>query len=276
VELILLAKEVLPAPALINFFETVVKMESNPVEAFQELHSVCTGHEDLQERLLDILSAEQAMSLGRDVYNQYCQRNDLKKVFQKIKSAFANQPGTQTRILKELQTLLSKPDASLDDLRLFASKTFKSNQVLCEEFLSLLPGGPPRPDVMQAIAPEHINLEDNNQGDEPIQEYVGYEHIDLPTTEEEKLYGSEQCPCTCHPPPTDASAGAAVANPHCIHCSIKFINGKIFVKDGKVLKPVSVEYPDGTTYESRNRAVTRKTVKGKRQRLKSSNSGSQQ
>ena len=46
------------------------------------------------------------------------------------------------------------------------------------------------------------------------------------------------------------------------------MNGKVFVKDGKVLKPVSVEYEDGTTFESRNRVTTRKTVKAKRRKEK--------
>merc|ERR550539_511182 len=32
---------------------------------------------------------------------------------------------------------------------------------------------------------------------------------------------------------------------HCIHCSIRFINGKIYARDGKNLKPVKVKYPSG-------------------------------
>ena len=49
-ELFLLAKEALPGAALMNFFETVVKMESDPVAAFKDLHAICTGHEELQVR----------------------------------------------------------------------------------------------------------------------------------------------------------------------------------------------------------------------------------
>jgi len=267
-EILQLAKEVLDTKALMNFFETIVKMESDPVKGYQELHNICIGHEILQENLLDILSLDQALSLGKDIYSQYCQRTDLKRMLQKVRVAYPNQPGVQTRVLKELQALLAKPDVQVADLRAFAAKTFKSNQVLQDEFLSLLPGGPPRPDVMGVIQPEHIDLDDMDNETDPRLEV---ERIELELTEEEKLYGTDRCPCGCHPKPAAEGAVAAVSNPHCIHCSIRFINGKVFVKDGKVLKPVIVEYEDGTTYDSRNRTTTRKTVKAKRRKGKSAN-----
>ena len=137
-----------------------------------------------------------------------------------IRSAYPNQPGVQTRVLKELQTLLAKPDVQLSDLRAFANKTFKSNQMLCDEFLSILPGGPPRPDVIDQIKAEHIDLDGDDE--DATQERLSVEKIELETTEEEKLYGSERCPCSCHPKPADESATAAtVTTPHCIHCSIR-------------------------------------------------------
>ena len=51
---------------------------------------------------------------------------------------FHNQPGVQSRILKELQTLLLRRDVTIEELRGFANKTFKSNQVLLEDFISIL------------------------------------------------------------------------------------------------------------------------------------------
>ena len=75
-------------------------------------------------------------------------------------------------------------------------------------------------DLGQARQPQSLPIVQEG----PSQEYLGYEHIELPTTEEEKLYGTEQCPCTCHPPREgggEASSAPPVANPHCIHCSIR-------------------------------------------------------
>ena len=79
-----------------------------------------------------------------------------------------------------------------------------------------------------------INFYQNEQN-----QFQGYEHIkNIPETEEEKLYGTDQCPCKCHPKQQSASN-------HCIHCSIRFINGKVYAREGKVLKPVKVKYPAG-------------------------------
>ena len=48
--------------------------------------------------------------------------------------------------------------------------------------------------------------------------------------------GGPTCPCACHP--------ALSANNHCTHCSLKFINGKVYCRDGKTLKPVKIQYPN--------------------------------
>jgi hypothetical protein len=56
------------------FFEKVVSFKHEPVRAFSELHSLCLGHPDLQEMLLDLLSPHEAMALGTDVYFQYTLR----------------------------------------------------------------------------------------------------------------------------------------------------------------------------------------------------------
>jgi hypothetical protein len=56
------------------FFEKVVSFKNDPVRAFGELHSLCLGHPDLQEMLLDLLSPSEAMTLGNDVYFQFTLR----------------------------------------------------------------------------------------------------------------------------------------------------------------------------------------------------------
>ena len=56
------------------FFEKVVSFKHDPVRAFGELHSLCLGHPDLQEMLLDLLSPSEAMTLGNDVYFQFTLR----------------------------------------------------------------------------------------------------------------------------------------------------------------------------------------------------------
>ena len=176
------------------------------------------------------------------------------------------------------------------------------------------------------------------------------ECVELETTESEKAYGTDKCPCGCHwspDQPGSESEGGIVQNPHCIHCSVRvsyehtlvdrrgnvwhflrraikgwiisrltasyfllakklrstcvlkawdanpsctdvlsfehnfifqFISGKVFIKDGKNLKPASVEYPDAASIqESRINASKKsaKTTTTRRQRLKSNSSSGQ-
>ena len=50
------------------------------------------------------------------------------------------------------------------------------------------------------------------------------ECVELETTESEKAYGTDKCPCGCHwspDQPGSESEGGIVQNPHCIHCSVR-------------------------------------------------------
>merc|ERR1712173_375453 len=164
--------------------------------------------------------------------------------------------------------LLNKPGVSMEDIRSFAHKTFKTNPLLCDEFLGLLPSSqsPPAEVLLSNIAPEHVDLDDDDMnGEDELSRQnhrPGFEHMELPLSEEERGYGTEKCCCSCHVGPVA---------PHCLHCSIKFINGKVYAKDGKALKQVVVQYPDGSTLDSRLDSCRTK-VKAKRKRLKSSTS----
>ena len=63
----------------------------------------------------------------------------MKTFFHKIRVHYANQPSIHTRILKEISTALSEPNLNVQDLQGFATKVFKSNQHLHEEFVALFP-----------------------------------------------------------------------------------------------------------------------------------------
>ena len=77
----------------------VYKDQTLKLPIFQALHSLSEGYPDLQEMLLDILSPSEALSLGKEIYIQHCQRTDLKKFFQKVRSAFSNQVCSPPEIL---------------------------------------------------------------------------------------------------------------------------------------------------------------------------------
>ena len=254
-EIVLQAKATLKDDRKLEaFFQIIQNCIDTPTEAFVQLHNLCQGLPELQELLLDLLTPEQALEISPMIYAQHCLRNDMKNFCQKVKSVYlansANQGGQAqaTKIFKELHNFISQDNQeyTADDLRNFASKLFKGNQQLIDTFVSFLPGQmEQREKIWNYIDPEIIDLsdEENESSSGPSQvendQLQGYEHIkDIPETEEEKLYGTEQCPCQCHPKSQSITS-------HFIHCSIRFINGKIYAREGKVLKPVRVNYPAG-------------------------------
>ena len=103
--------------------------------------------------------------------------------------------------------------------------------------------------------PEHIDLtEEAEDGTETgagtAVTHPDYELIDLSSeaaTAEDEDLGGENCPCGCHSRtpkerinPQQPQPGL-VLNPHCLHCSIKFVNGKLYLRDGKNLRPARAE-----------------------------------
>ena len=101
--------------------------------------------------------------------------------------------------------------------------------------------------------PEHIDLTDEAEdgtetGAGTAVTHPDYELIDLSSeaaTAEDEDLGGENCPCGCHSKerinPQQPHQPSLVLNPHCLHCSIKFVNGKLYLRDGKNLRPARAE-----------------------------------
>ena len=84
------------------------------------------------------------------------------------------------------------------------------------------------------------------------------------TAEDEDL-GGDNCPCGCHSRTPKERINqqqqlSLVLNPHCLHCSIKFVNGKLYLRDGKNLRPARAEV-------ARRGQVAAATVEGDRTKV---------
>ena len=134
------AQEVL-TPDQMDLFCKLVLDESLPnKDKFIELHSLCSGHLELQELLLDLLTASEALQVGFQVYQQFCLRDASKKFLRKVKILYANQPTILTKLLKEISTLLSNPEVHPDELLNLGQKYFKTNQRILDEFTTFISG----------------------------------------------------------------------------------------------------------------------------------------
>ena len=254
-----------------TFFQIIQTHQAIPIKAFELLHNLCQGMPDLQEVLLDLLTPEQALELNPIVYAQHCLRNDMKEFCQKIKSYYATSHSSQAgqtqaiKVFKELHTFISQDHEKItsEDLRSFATRLFKGNQQLIDKFMSFLPEHTEeRARLWQNLDPEIIDLSDEENefaagsSQKELDSLQGYEHIkNIPETEEEKLFGTDKCTCLCHPK-------NRLVTSHCIHCSIRFINGKIYARDGKVLKPVKVNYTNGQNPFMNNDSSLANTIAG--------------
>ena len=235
------AQETLSSEKFEHFCKIVVDAGINNKQRFMQLHNLCAGKMELQELLLDLLTASEAMEIGIEVYQQFCSRDAMKKFFRKVRISFSNQPSMHSKILREMQTVLSNPDVKTEEVAAIGQKYFKSNQLLLDEFMTFV-SGVPYPEGLLPD-PEVIDLSDEEDEDKGTFD----EKINLDDNDED--LGGENCPCACHPAPGGSS--------HCIHCSLKFVNGKVYARDAKVLRPVSVTYPSSSKTSKRKKCKKR-------------------
>ncbi|TRY80544.1 hypothetical protein TCAL_04790 [Tigriopus californicus] len=225
-----------------EFLGLLTTLEQDILKGFTDLHHLLKGHVEIQEMLLDLLTPESAIKLGQPVYSSFLTRNRHKEFFRKLRRAYEHTPSSHTRILKDMANFLSDPQMDQTTLTNMASKLFRGNPHLHDLFLSLLPNSPvldsrlPKPEVINLV-----DLENEMDGDENMaQAPDGAEKVSLVGDLLKDEYGGDKCPCACH-----AFSAEDDRSAHCLHCSIRFLNGKIYRREGKVLKPVRVEFPPG-------------------------------
>ena len=122
--------------------------------------------------------------------------------------------------------------------------------------------------------PEHIDLtEDGEDGTETGAAVTNLdcELIDLSSeaaNAEDDDLGGDNCACGCHSRTSRDRVNQTVVSPHCLHCSIKFVNGRLYLRDGKNLRPAMAEVARGgqvtDTDGDRARSGRNSAKKGKR------------
>lgn len=242
-EICMNAKEQLSADKLDQFHKIVINENSSNKRKFTELHALCAGKMELQEMLLDLLTPGEALELGSEMYQQYCIRDAMKKFFRKVRVVFAAQPTLYTKILKDFQAILSNPQVKSDEImNSLGNKYFKSHPVLLDEFSTFISGLPYPENLLPD--PEVVDLSDVEEDE------IFDEKINLCDGEDD--LGGDNCPCACHHPMPASSTQ------HCTHCSLKFVNGRVYSRDGKTLRPVKIQFPNSGNHSKNKRRKRRK------------------
>ena len=127
-----------------QFAEIIDSVETaGTVATYTALHSLLSGHPVVQESLLDLLTDAEAQELGDLVFTAHQQRVRMKQFVLRLSMAYRHQPAYHARVLRELDSLCSDPHLAPETLRAAASRLFKHNAFLLEQFLLLVPGTEP-------------------------------------------------------------------------------------------------------------------------------------
>ena len=237
------AKEVLNFEQFQQFCKIVQDDVSSTKEKFMDLHSLSAGHMELQELLLDLLTASEALQVDVKIYQQYLTRDASKKFLRKVNKYLKSSPMIHAKFLKDINVVLSKTNVKTDDVIALGKNYFKTNKHLMDEFMTFVSGVTypegllPEPEII------HLTDEEDEISPNPFDE-----KIDLTSTDDD--LGGDNCPCGCHPDSADAG--------HCIHCSLKFINGKVYSREGKTLKPVKIQYSSSNVNKGKRNRKRRK------------------
>lgn len=108
---------------------------------YTALHELLSGHPSVQEALLDLLTPPEARQLGAAVYVAHQQRQRMKQFVLRLGLAYRHQPAYHARLLRELDSLCTDPALSPATLRTAATRLFKHNSFLLDQFLLLVPRG---------------------------------------------------------------------------------------------------------------------------------------
>jgi len=182
-------------------------------QTYSQLNHLMQDYPDVQEMLLDLLTEEDALCLGMNTYNAYCDRNRLKRFLRKLGIVYKHQPAYHVKVLKELETLSKDPTLTSERLKDVSCQLFRNNQHLMEEFQMLIPGIPPPQSMLPS--PEMLELDDEagSEGEGGVED--GDEYIHVPRSPDTN---------------TDNNMG-----------NIRFSGGRCYVVEGKMLKPATID-----------------------------------
>ncbi|XP_075215908.1 uncharacterized protein LOC142321584 [Lycorma delicatula] len=224
--------------AFLQFVNALNSFDNQCVTVSDLYHNIMTilkPHSDLSEEFIGFLLPEQAMELG--VYMEYLCITKMRQFLQKLEIYFSKQP-QQIRKIYECLTKLANESASkhIDQstVRNVMLPLLKSSSLLTEYFLQLFPyEQPPLFECSDTKDFEKVDCGEFDECGSGIQHAQDVDSWDWETVEIPDLedpFGGDNCPCNCHTNKISSVSG------HCFSCGIKFINGRVFIQNGKVLR----------------------------------------
>ncbi|KAG1709821.1 GON-4-like protein [Nymphon striatum] len=180
------------------------------VMLFKTVKTLFAQHEHLVDEFVGFLLPEEALECGVH---------------------FSKNPQYLQKILRVLSQFQSQTDFTSSDLKSAVVPLLRGQAHLIDEFLSLIPDLQPPESLMTDF--EEINL-----SDQEVNSDEDFELLTLPETQDK--YGTKECPCVCHTNTHTTRYINRIA--HCASCGTKFIDGRVYLQVGKLLKPAKITY----------------------------------
>lgn len=211
---------------------------------------------DLCEEFLLFLHPDQALQCGK--FMEHLALTEMKSFLNKLEVCFSKQPQHLKKIFASWTRLAENPNLTLEMVRNTILPLLRNNTFLSDSFLELLPTGRPPESKMTDFA--QLNCDDvdsEHSGEEDV-----YEFLDIPEDNDDR-YGGENCQCCCH---SSEDTSYSNRSKHCDPCGIKFIAGKVFMQREHGLRPVKIEFRNGSTTSNMKRLNDHKQLSRPRSR----------
>ncbi|XP_077514635.1 gon-4 like protein muscle wasted isoform X2 [Amblyomma americanum] len=213
----------------------------SPVQLFRGIEELLYDHQDLVDEFVGFLLPEQALQCGK--LPQYLTFSKIHLFLRKLEIHFGQQPQQLQRLMRSLTQLHRQPQLNADAIFSVLQPLVRGHSHLMEELQQLLPNqGVPESlmdDFEEVTLPdeeEEEEEEENGAGGSPGGAGSSCEELTLSPPRDTP--GTSQCPCTCHQRSSDPRFLSRVR--HCTRCGIKFLDGRVFLQTGKVLRPARV------------------------------------
>ncbi|KAG8258981.1 B cell differentiation [Homalodisca vitripennis] len=191
------------------------RSDKQPAELYRRMQELLSPHTELIDEFLGFLLPHQALEVNR--FMDYLLLVKMKEFLRKLDMLLLKR---QTRqVFSALESLAVRSVVTISDVRATILPLLKSSPLLTNEFLQLLPGERPPDSLMTDF--EQVDFKDDSL----------FETIVVPDLPDP--YGNANCICPCH---------ATQKNRHCVSCGIKYLNGRVYLQHGKVLRPAKVTF----------------------------------
>ncbi|XP_015910529.2 uncharacterized protein [Parasteatoda tepidariorum] len=216
------------------FLMSICKYQNSstfPVKLYLDLKVILKNYPALLDDFVAFLKPAEAKLVGK--FKQFLMLTKIRDFLRKVEVHFSNQPHNIPRIVRALsqfrqQSYVTSSEALSGLLPLLRNQTH-----LVEELTQLIPDAAP-PVYLQTDF-EDVAFPNS---DEDISSNGSCENITIPDTPDP--YGGKECPCNCHSDSLDNRM--LNRSRHCVKCGVKFMDGRIYLQTGKVLKPAQVTY----------------------------------